>query len=547
MGKDSITKQFSEWHKKHLPNNLANRVESKSRKTSSGIELPDLFVPDTSNFSRIGYPGEFPFTRGIHATMYRGKKWTTRQYAGFGTAEETNRRYRYLLEQGNNGISVAFDLPTQMGHDSDEAPSRGEVGRVGVAIDTIEDMEALFDSIPLDKVSTSMTINSTAHILLALYLAVSKRRGIDWKLLRGTVQNDILKEYISRGTYIFPPAAGLKISSDIIEFCRDNVPQWNPISISGYHIREAGATAVQELAFTLANGICYVENAVGRGLNIDTFAERLAFFFNCHNNFLEEIAKFRAARRLWANIVRQRFGAKKESSCMLRFHTQTAGSTLTAAQPRVNLVRTTLQALAAVLGGTQSLHTNAFDEALGLPTEEAAQLAIRTQQVIACESGVTEVVDPLGGSYAIEALTDQIEEKVLEYLKRIDDMGGMLSAIEARYPQAEIEESAFRYQQAVERRELEIVGINVFDQSDSPKLSEAVTKIDPALEAKQIAKLADLKRQRSGETVDKCLRQIQEAAREERNLMPLVCEAVEHRVTLGEISHALRAQYGEYR
>lgn len=541
-----------------------DKTKDRSRWGSSEIDLPALFEPNeeernTERYrARIGRPGEFPFTRGVYSTMYRGRRWTMRQYSGFGSAEETNQRYRYLLSQGTTGLSVAFDLPTQMGRDSDDAVARGEVGRVGVAIDSIEDMERLFEAIPLESVSTSMTINATAHVLLALYLVLAKRRGVAWSRLKGTVQNDILKEYIARGTYIYPPKPALRIVTDIIEFCKDQVPNWNSISVSGYHIREAGSTAVQEVAFTLADGIAYVEQVLARGLPIDSFAPRLAFFFNCHNNFLEEVAKFRAARRMWAVIMRDRFGAKDPSSMMLRFHTQTAGSSLLAQQPKVNVVRTTLQAFAAVCGGTQSLHTNGYDEALALPSEESALLALRTQQVIACESGVVDVIDPFAGSYAVEKLTDEIERLAFGYIARIDAMGGMLAAINSGFPQAEIDASAYRYQQGIERSELEIVGLNVFseqEESDQKKGGDAegaariqgsILRIDPAIEQRQVERLRQFRAARVAEIVGEELRKVRSAAVEGRNIVPVVCEAVDGGATLGEISNELREVFGQH-
>ena len=521
--------------------------------TTSEIPLPPLAIPSPEQLSAdhylqtLGFPGQFPFTRGIHPTMYRGRFWTMRQYAGFGSARETNKRYHYLLSQGTTGLSVAFDLPTQMGRDSDHELARGEVGRVGVAIDSIEDMATLFDGIPLGEVSTSMTINATAHILLALYLGVARQRDVAWESLRGTVQNDVLKEYIARGTYVYPPAPALKITTDIFEFCRDRVPQWNTISISGYHIREAGSSAVQEVAFTLADGIAYVEAALARGLAVDSFAPRLAFFFNCHNNFIEEIAKFRAARRMWARIMRDRFGARDNRSLVLRFHTQTAGSSLTAQQPRVNLIRTTLQALAAVLGGTQSLHTNGFDEALSLPTEESALLALRTQQVIAHESGVTATADPLGGSYLLESLTDEIEQRATALIEQIDALGGMVRAIEAGMPQSLIEEAAFSYQRQIESGERKIVGVNSFVEPEQASAAAPLLKIDPNLEREQRERLEALKQRRDNTKVRELLATVARDAKDGGNIMPAVCEAVFHHATLGEISDELRAIYGEYR
>jgi methylmalonyl-CoA mutase N-terminal domain/subunit len=488
-------------------------------------------------------PGKFPFTRGIHPGMYRDRLWTMRQYAGFGDARQTNQRFRYLLAHGQTGLSMAFDLPTQIGYDSDDPMALGEVGRVGVAISSLADMEKVFAGIPLEKVSTSMTINATAGILLALYLVVAEKQGVPWSKLSGTVQNDILKEYIARGTYIFPPAPSLRLVADIVEFCAKEVPGWNTISVGGYHMREAGCTAAQELAFTLANAITYVQTCIERGLHVDEFAPRIAFFFNCHMNFFEEIAKFRAARRLWAYIMRDRFGAKNERSMMLRFHTQTAGSSLTAQQPDNNIVRTTLEALAAVLGGTQSLHTNAKDEAIALPSEESALLALRTQQIIAYESGVTAEPDPLGGSYYVEALTDRLEREAREYLARIDAMGGMLKAIESGYVYKEIYRAAYEHQKAVERKEKIIVGVNEFVSGRPPKLK--TQKIDPKLEPRRRKELAALRRKRG--SVEKYLAALEKAARGSDNLMPVIVDCVRHYVTVGEICKVLREVFGEYR
>ncbi|MCS6806664.1 MAG: methylmalonyl-CoA mutase family protein [Acidobacteriota bacterium] len=529
---------------------MSNITERKPRfVTSSQIELKPVYraddIADTEPHMHIGEPGQYPFTRGIHAGMYRQRLWTMRQYAGFATAKESNRRYKYLLEQGQMGLSVAFDLPTQMGLDSDHPLARGEVGKVGVAIDSLRDMEVLFDGIPLDKVSTSMTINSTAAILLALYLAVARQQGIPFDRLSGTVQNDILKEYIARGTYIYPPKPSLRLVVDVIAFCQQHVPKWNTISISGYHIREAGSTAVQELAFTFANAITYVQAAIDAGLNVDDFGPRLSFFFNAHNNFLEEIAKYRAARRLWARIMKERFGARDPRSMMLRFHAQTAGSTLTAQQPDVNVVRVTLQALAAVLGGTQSLHCNARDEALGLPTEDAARLALRTQQVIAYESGVADTVDPLGGSYAVESLTNEIERRASEYLDKIDALGGMLKAIEIGWVQGEIERAAYEYQQALERQEEIVVGVNKFTQEQETPIE--VLRIDPEIEREQIASLRRVKAERDHRAVETALEELQAAASTNENLMPYILRAVQSYATVGEISDRLRRVYGEYR
>jgi len=515
--------------------------------TSSGIELKTVFRPPdgAEDYDRqLNDPGEFPYTRGPYASMYRGKLWTMRQYAGYASAAESNARYRYLLEQGQTGLSVAFDLPTQMGYDSDHLMARGEVGKVGVAIDTIEDMETLFEQIPLDKVSTSMTINSTAAILLAMYIAVAKKQGVSPSRITGTIQNDILKEYIARGTYIYPPAHSLRIVTDVFAYCAREVPRWNTISISGYHIREAGSTAAQEVAFTFADAIAYVQAAIDAGLDVDEFAPRIAFFFNSHNQFLEEVAKFRAARRLWARIMRERFNARDPRSQMLRFHAQTAGSSLTAQQPEVNIVRTTIQALAAVLGGAQSLHTNSMDEALGLPTENAARIALRTQQVIGYESGISETADPLGGSYAIEHLTNEIERLASEYIQKIDDIGGMLRAIEKGYVQREIEHAAYEYQRAVESGEETVVGVNRFTVDE--KTTVPLLRLDPELERQQIERLKQIRDRRNEASVVEALDRIEHAARTDENLMPRIISAVEAYVTLGEISDRLRNVFGEY-
>jgi methylmalonyl-CoA mutase N-terminal domain/subunit len=519
------------------------------RETSSEIPVQPYYGPaDTAGLAytaTVGDPGTFPYTRGLYPDMYRKRRWTMRQYAGYSSAAESNQRYRYLLSQGTTGLSVAFDLPTQIGYDSDHAMARGEVGRVGVAIDSIEDMRRLFDGIPLDQVTTSMTINATAAILLALYLVVAEEQGVSWAKVGGTVQNDILKEYAARGTYIYPPGPSLKLVTDVIAFCAERVPKWNTISISGYHMREAGSTAVQEVAFTLAHGLAYVQAALGRGLAIDEFAPRLSFFFNAHNNFLEEVAKFRAARRLWAELVKERFAPQDPRSLWLRFHTQTAGSTLTAQQPANNVVRVALQALAAVCGGTQSLHTNSLDEALGLPTEEAARTALRTQQVIAHESGVADVADPLGGSYVIEAWTDEIVRRSRDYIRRIEEMGGALVALENGFQQKEIADAAYRYQLAVEEGRTKVVGVNAF-QADGEAPTE-VLRIDPAAERDQVERLQALRARRDGERVKAALHALAEAAREERNLMPPILDGVRAEATLGEISDTLREVYGEYR
>ena len=494
--------------------------------------------------ARLGLPGEYPFTRGVQPTMYRGRHWTMRQYAGFGTAEESNKRYRYLLESGQTGLSVAFDLPTQMGRDSDHPRARGEVGKVGVAIDSVEDMGVLFDRIPLGQVSTSMTINATGGILLAMYQAVGERQGVPAAELQGTIQNDILKEYAARGTYIYPPAPSLRFITDIFAYTAKVMPRWNPISISGYHIREAGSTAVQEVAFTLADGIAYVEAAVRAGLDVDLFAGRLSFFFNAHNHLLEEVAKYRAARRLWARIMKERFRARDPRSMMLRFHTQTAGSMLTAQQPDNNVVRVTVQALAAVLGGTQSLHTNSRDEALGLPTEDSVRIALRTQQILAHESGVADFIDPLGGSWAVERLTDEIEERAQVYLDRIDEMGGMVEAISRGYVQKEIQDAAYTWQRRVESKEQVVVGVNAFRADDPPV---PVMRVDPALEDRQVSRLQALRARRDGTAARQALAALRDGARGTENLMPLVLAAVKAQATLGEVADALRDVFGEYR
>jgi methylmalonyl-CoA mutase N-terminal domain/subunit len=522
------------------------RTDRKAE-TSSGIELKTVFGPPDAvvDYERdLGDPGEFPYTRGPYESMYRGKLWTMRQYAGYASAAESNARYRYLLEQGQTGLSVAFDLPTQMGYDSDHTMSRGEVGKVGVAIDTVEDMELLFDQIPLDKVSTSMTINSTAAILLAMYIAVAKKQGVSPTRISGTIQNDILKEYIARGTYIYPPRQSLRIVTDIFAFCASEVPRWNTISISGYHIREAGSTAAQEVAFTLADAIAYVQAAVDSGLDVDAFAPRIAFFFNSHNQFLEEVAKFRAARRLWARIMRERFNARDPRSQMLRFHAQTAGSSLTAQQPEVNIVRTAIQALAAVLGGAQSLHTNSMDEALGLPTEHAARIALRTQQVIGYESGVADTADPLGGAYSIEHLTNEIERLATDYIRKIDEIGGMLRAIEIGYVQHEIEHAAYEYQRRVESGEQTVVGVNRFTLDEAT--SVPLLRIDSELERQQIERLDRVRARRNERDVREALAEIERAAPTDENLMPHIVRAVEAYATLGEISDRMRAVFGEY-
>jgi len=504
----------------------------------------DLNAIDFDPVKDLGFPGEFPFTRGIQPTMYRGRMWTMRQYAGMGDAEESNQRYKFLLEHGTAGLSVAFDLPTQIGYDSDDPMSMGEVGKVGVAIDSIEDMERLFEGIPLEKISTSMTINSTASILLALYVAVAKRTGVNVKRLSGTVQNDILKEYIARGTYIYPIRHAMRIITDMFAWANDAVPEWNTISISGYHMREAGSTAAQEVAFTLANGMTYVQAAIDAGLDIDKFAPRLSFFFNAHNNFLEEVAKFRCARRVWAHLMRDHFGAKNPRSWMLRFHTQTAGSTLTAQQPENNIVRTAIQALSAVLGGTQSLHTNGYDEALALPTEEAARIALRTQQILAMESGVAQTIDPFAGSYYVESLTHEIEQQVMAYFDRIDALGGMLRAIEQGWVQQEIQNAAYDYQRAVDSGEATVVGVNRFTREDEPGIP--IQRIDEALERKQVERLQALRLRRDKARWLSTIERVKEHARSGENLMPAILEAVESYATVGEIAAAMREVFGEY-
>jgi methylmalonyl-CoA mutase N-terminal domain/subunit len=513
--------------------------------TPSGIPLPRVATPGELDYlENSGFPGEYPFTRGVQPTMYRSRFWTMRQYAGFASAQESNKRYRYLLEQGQTGLSVAFDLPTQIGYDADDPMSLGEVGKVGVSISTLKDMEILFDQIPLDKVSTSMTINSPATVLLAMYIALGKRQGVNPKQLRGTIQNDILKEYVARGTYIYPPKPSLRLITDIFQYCEMEVPNWNTISISGYHIREAGSTAVQEVAFTIANAIAYVQAAIDSGQEVDHFASQLSFFFAAHNDFLEEIAKFRAARRIWAQIMRNRFGAKDPKSWMLRFHTQTGGSTLTAQQPENNIVRVAIQAMAAVLGGTQSLHTNSMDEALWLPTEKSVRTALRTQQVIAYESGVCDTIDPMGGSYAIEYLTDEISKRAMEYIERIDDLGGALAAIEKGFMQNEIQDSAYRFQKDVENKNQVVVGVNSFQIEESKDLERL--KVDPTIEENQRRRLAELRAGRDPKTTQVLMEKLGIAAKGSENLMPIFIECVENDLTLGEICGVLRKIWGEY-
>ncbi|MGC8898150.1 MAG: acyl-CoA mutase large subunit family protein [Bacteroidota bacterium] len=514
--------------------------------TSSHIPVDRIYLPRPISYREtLGFPGEYPFTRGPYPTMYRGKLWTMRQYAGYATAEESNRRYRYLLEHGTTGLSVAFDLPTQMGYDSDHPMAEGEVGKVGVAIDSLEDMEHLFEGIELEKVTTSMTINATAAILLAMYIAIAKRQGADFKKISGTIQNDILKEYSARGTYIYPPEASMRLVTDVFAWCGENLPKWNVISISGYHIREAGANAVQEVAFTMANAIAYVQAAMAAGLDVDRFAPALSFFFSAHNNFFEEVAKFRAARRIWAKIMRQRFNAKNPESMKLRFHVQTSGATLTAQQIDNNIVRVALQALAAVLGGCQSLHTNSRDEALALPTEESVRLALRTQQIIAHESGVADTIDPLGGSYFVEYLTDEIERRVWKYLEKIDDIGGAVRAIEQKFIQTEIAKSAYEYQRSIENRERIIVGVNAYQ--DEERVTPPILRVDESVAQRQIGRLKALRHRRNSQAVNRALEQLKRGAEGKANLMPLIISCVESYATVGEISDALRSVWGEYR
>jgi methylmalonyl-CoA mutase, N-terminal domain len=546
----SIRAEVGRWKETILQKSLSKTKEREpSFQTTSGIEIERLYTPaDIEPFDYcedLGFPGEYPFTRGVQPTMYRGRFWTMRQYAGFATAEETNRRYKYLLEQGQTGLSVAFDLPTQIGYDSDHPLAEGEVGKVGVAIDTLRDVEILFDGIPIDKVSTSMTINSTAAILLTMYVAMAERQGVSPGVLQGTIQNDVLKEYAARGTYIYPPFESMRIVTDIFAYSKDHLPRWNMINISGYHMREAGCTAVQEVAFTLADGIAYVEAAIRAGLDVDSFASRLAFFFCCHNTFFEEIAKFRAARRLWAKIMKDRFKANRDESCMLRFHTQTAGCSLTAQQPDNNVVRVAFQALAAVLGGTQSLHTNSRDEAYALPTEDSVRIALRTQQIIAHESGVTDMVDPLGGSYAVETLTREIERKAVTYIEKIDAMGGAIKAIESGFIQGEIAESAYQYQKEIETEKRIVVGLNQFQAQDEPLGN--ILRVQPEAEQYQKEKLSKIKRERNDLRVKETLAILRKAAQGTENLVPPILEAVKVYATVGEISDILREVFGEHR
>lgn len=545
---DTFQEAYRRWQEEVLGPSLDQHPPRQARfETSSGIPHPAVHVPDPDRadyLERIGFPGVPPFTRGIHPAMYRTRLWTMRQYAGYASAHQSNRRYRYLLEQGQSGLSVAFDLPTQIGYDADDPIAAGEVGRVGVSISTLDDMADLFDRIPLDKVSTSMTINAPAAVLLAMYIAVGRQQGVETHKLRGTIQNDILKEYIARGTFIFPPKPALRLITDVFGYCREHLPRWNTISVSGYHIREAGATAAQELAFTLANAVAYLQAAKDAGLPLEDIARQMSFFFSSDRNFLEEVAKFRAARRLWARILGDRFAVQDQDALRLRFHTQTAGSSLTAQQPQNNVVRVALQALAAVLGGTQSLHTNSMDEALGLPTQEAVTLALRTQQIIAHESGVADTADPLGGAYAIENLTDALEARAREYLAEIDQQGGALNAIEAGYVQREIQESAYRFQRRVEDNEQVIVGVNRYQETGAPALQ--ALRIDPQIEHQQRTRLAQIRNERDQGAVQSVLRRLGQAASGSQNLMPILIDCVESRATLGEICGALRREWGEY-
>ncbi len=543
---NDIGNRFNKWKNETLKAVLDKSKERKEKfSTDSKIEIESLYLRETDYLNALGFPGEFPFTRGVYPNMYRGRFWTMRQYAGFATAEESNERYRYLLDHGTTGLSVAFDLPTQIGYDSDHPIAEGEVGKVGVAIDSLEDMERLFDGIELQRVSTSMTINATAAILLCMYAAIAKKQGADLSKISGTIQNDILKEYIARGTYIYPPQPSMRLVTDTFSWCSKNLPKWNTISISGYHIREAGSNAVQEVAFTLANGIAYVQAAVEAGLDVDLFGSQLSFFFNSHNNLFEEVAKFRAARRLWAKIMRERFGAKNSESMKLRFHAQTAGSTLTAQQIENNVVRVTLQALAAVLGGCQSLHTNSRDEALALPTEESVRLALRTQQIIAYESGCADTIDPIGGSFYIEDLTDKIEKRAMDYIKKIDSIGGAVKAIENNFYQTEIANSAYEYQKEIESKNKIIVGTNEFVTKETIKPD--TLKIDHSVREKQVLKLKELRQKRNGKSVDLAIKQLKEVALSTENLLPHLFSAVECYATIGEISQALRQAWGEYK
>lgn len=548
--KKKVQDAFNNWDNNVYKKSLSKFSErQKEFTTLSFTDVKPLYIPTDTNIDgyneRVGYPGVYPFTRGVQPTMYRGRFWTMRQYAGFGNAKESNERYRYLLGQGQTGLSIAFDLPTQIGYDSDDPMALGEVGKVGVAVDTLADMEILFDKIPLDKVSTSMTINAPASVLLAMYIAVAEKQGVSKNKISGTIQNDILKEYFARGTYIFPPKPSMRLITDIFKYCSQEIPKWNTISISGYHIREAGSTAAQEVGFTLADGIAYVDAAIKAGLDVDEFSGQLSFFFNAHNDLLEEVAKYRAARRLWAKIMKERFNAKKDKSQMLRFHTQTAGSTLAAQQVDNNIVRVTIQTLAAALGGTQSLHTNSRDEALALPTQQSAKIALRTQQIVAYESGITNTIDPLAGSYYVESLTDQIEKEAEEYINKIDAMGGMTSAIEEGYVQTEIQKSAYKYNQQFERGERIVVGVNKFVEEEQS--SGELLKINEAVQKNQIEFLQKVRAQRNEEEVKLKLKQIKEAANGFDNLMPFILDAVNVYASIGEICNTLRGVFGEYK
>lgn len=547
---DEIRRQKEKWGKETLNKSFDKLPERGQFRTSSDIPVSQVYTPgdiaELDYLRDLGFPGEYPLTRGVYPTMYRARFWTMRQYAGFGTAEQTNKRFKYLLEHGQTGLSVAFDFPTQVGYDCDHPLALGEVGKVGVSASTLRDMEVLFEGIPLDKVTTSMTINAPANVLLAMYVAVGRKQGVEQSRLGGTVQNDVLKEYVARGMYIFPPKPSMRMVTDIFEYCSQNMPQWNTISISGYHIREAGSTAVQEVAFTFANAIAYIQAAIDRGQDLDRFAGRLSFFFAAHSNFLEEVAKFRAARRLWARIMRERFGAKNPNSWMLRFHTQTSGVSLTAQQPYNNIVRVALQALSAVLGGTQSLHTNSFDEAYALPSEQAVTVALRTQQTIAYESGVVDSVDPLAGSYYVEHLTNEIEERAQKYIEQIDGIGGAVAAIEKGFMQREITESAYRFQKEVEAKKRVIVGVNDFVSDE--KVPMKLLQIDPAIEKKLVKQLKRIKRERNKEKVNEALSKLREAAEKENvNLVPFILEAVKKYATLGEVCDTLREVFGEYK
>lgn len=549
MEKKTIDQSFKKWEEGNVGKVLAKFPERKEEfKFDTGEEVKRLYTPldaEINYENDLGYPGQFPYTRGVQPTMYRGKLWTMRMYAGFATAEESNQRYKFLIDQGSMGLSVAFDLPTQMGYDSNDSIAEGEVGKVGVAIDSLADMEILFDGIPLDKVSTSMTINAPASVLLAMYIAVAKKQGVTPDKLRGTIQNDILKEYVARGTYIFPVGPSMRLITDIFDYCSKNVPKWNTISISGYHIREAGANAIEEVAFTLADGIAYVNAALEAGLHVDDFAPRLSFFFNAHNNLLEEVAKFRAARRIWSNTMKNRFKAENPKSWALKFHTQTAGCTLTAQQPENNIVRVAIQTLAAVLGGTQSLHTNSKDEALALPTEDSVRVALRTQQIVGYESGVADSIDPLAGSYYIESLTNKIEKEALDLISKIDELGGAPQAIEKGYIQQEIMDSAYKYQKEIENNERVIVGVNKFKiEEEAPK---GLLRVDPSVGERQKEKIESLKAKRDNEKVKIALEELRNACNSDENVMPYILEAVEYYATLGEVCGVMRAEFGEYK